>query len=370
VVVYITDRLKNSYGGQIGDSKKYAYYKRLQKEHMTIWQAEIQAKELYQDLRMHYIKSNAYKPYVSEIAKEGLKELQPALEKYQTSRLIFFAYVAKLAQYTSINDFKTASALADEAIAVFRKKPYDAERLIHSFFNQKLICHIQLKEYEKGQAVIAETLSVHVEGSLSWFKTLEHASILAFHTKKYEEAYNLYQQAKAHPQFMTLELRNLEIWHLYKAYLYFLIAAGKVGGLTVKSAELDDFRMGRFVNDVTIFGRDSAGMNISVLIVQLAVNLLEGKFGKVIDSIDALTKFRQRHVSKANVLYRHNLFIKMVSKIPRSGFARQAAKKLTEVPYRHLKNAPIMTDGQSFQSEIIPLEDMWEILVNMLKNEK
>ena len=92
IVVYITDRLKNSYGGQIGNIKKYTYYKWLQKEQMTIWQAEIQAKDLYQELRMHFIKSTAHKPFVARIAQQGLEELQPACDKYNYPTTILRVY--------------------------------------------------------------------------------------------------------------------------------------------------------------------------------------------------------------------------------------------------------------------------------------
>ena len=367
IVVYITDRLKNAYGGQIGNIKKYTYYKWLQKEQMTIWQAEIQAKDLYEELRMHYIKSTAHKPFVARIAQKGLEELQPAFAKYKTIRLIYFVYIAKIAQYTTVSDHRTASKLCDEAVEAFRSKPYEANRLMNSFRNQKLACHIQLKEYEAGAAMVKSILTTQVQGTLTWFKTLEHATVLAFHTKNYQEAYDIYQKVRKDKAFKTLELRHLEIWYLYNAYLHFLIAIGKVKA-TAKSLEIEDFKLNRFVNDVAVFGRDSAGMNISVLTVQIALQMTEGKFGKMIDSIDALTKYRQRHLSKSHALYRHNIFIKMVAQIPRSGFSKTELRRITDTALRNLKAMPIQTDGLSFQAEIIPLEDMWELLVDMVKN--
>lgn len=370
IVVYITDRLKNSYGGQIGNFKKYAYYKRLQKEQMEIWQAEIQAKDLYQELRMYFIKSNAHKPFVAKIAQEGLEALQPALEKYQTSRLIYYAYIAKIGQYTTSRNYETAVMLCDEALDAFKKKPFEAQRLMNAFLNQKLVCYITLKEYDKGQLLIEEILAVQTEGALSWFKTLEHATLLALHTKNYEDAYGFYTKARNRKEFASLELRHLEIWHLYRAYLYFLIASKNIKNLTVKSSEFDDFKMTRFVNDAAVFGRDKQGMNIPILVLKLAMNLLDGKFGLVIDSVEALGRFKQRHMSREHALYRYNLFIKMVGQIPRAGFTKPLAKKLTEVSLRNLKAAPIQTDNQNLQTEIIPLEDMWELLFNMLKNKQ
>jgi hypothetical protein len=367
IVVYITDRLKNSYGGQLSNVKKYTYYKRLQKEHMAIWQAEIAAKDLYQELRMHYIKSTAHKPHVAKIAERGLKELEPALEKYKTIRLIYYAYIAKIGQFTAVNDFKAAIKICDEGIVEFKQKPYEAQRLINTFLNQKLICLIQLKEYDNGQVLVDEILALQIKGSLSWFKTLEYSIILAFHTKNYEEAYVLYNKAWNNDKIKTLTLRNLEIWYLYKAYLFFLISIGQIKSGTLKSEEFVDFKLNKFLNDVSIFGRDSEGMKISVLIIEIALNLVEEKFGKMIDTSEALTKYRQRHVAKSHFLYRHNIMIKMIGLIPRSGFTKSILKRITEVPLRAMKKVPMQTDGQSFQSEIIPLEDMWDFIVNTLK---
>ena len=370
IVVYITDRLKNSYGGQIGNAKKYGYYKKLQKEQMEIWQAEIQAKDLYQELRMHFIKSNTYKPFVTKIAQEGLEALEPALKKYNTSRLIYYAYIAKIGQYTTARDYETAVKLCDEAIDAFKKKPFEAQRLMNAFLNQKLVCHIMLKEYENGYLLIEEILAVQIEGSLSWFKTLEFATLLALHTKNYDDAYNFYVKARKQKEFATLELRHLEIWHLYRGFLYFLVASKNVKNVILKTSVFDDFRMSRFLNETAMFGRDKQGMNIPVLVLKLAMSLLDEKYGQVIDCVEALGRFKQRHMSKEHVLYRYNVFIKMVAKIPRAGFAKPTARRQTEFLLRNLKATPIQADNQNLQTEIIPLENLWELFLNMLKNKE
>jgi hypothetical protein len=366
LVIYITDRLKDIYGGQIGNVKKYTYYKRLQKEHMEIWQAEIQAKDLYQELRMHFIKSTAQKPFVSKIAQEGLVALEPALAKYASYRLIFFAYVSKVAQYTSINDFRRGTELCDEAIRVLAAKPYSAQRAISTFMNQKLMCLIRLKEYKEAHLIIEKTLKLQVEGSLSWFKMLEHAAALAFQTKNYNEAYVLYTLARSHSKFLNLEMRHLEIWHLYKAYLYFLASIGKIEKVTPKSDEFANFKLSRFLNDVNIFGRDSAGMKILVLIIEIALNLVDGHYGKMIDAVDAINRFRQRHLSKDHSLYRHNIMIKMIVEIPRAGFIKTDVRRKTAKNFKALQEIPVHLGEQGFGTEVIPFEEMWDFIVGML----
>jgi hypothetical protein len=367
IVVYITDRLKEGYGTQLDDRKKYVYYKSLQKEQMEIWQAEIKAKELFQEMRIDYITSAANQPEKADIARVGLEELEPALKKYKTFRLIIYAYFVKMGQYTTAHNFKPAVKLADDAIEILKSKPFNAQRAINIFLNQKLVCHIHLKEFAEAQAVAKEILPLQVEGSLGWFKTLEHTTLLAFHTKNYEEAYVIYKQARASEKFGTLQLRHLEIWHLFRAYLYFMVCNNKIKKATLKSEEFRDFRLTKFMNDVTVFGRDSSGMKISVLIIEVALTLVSQNYGKMIDASDALEKYRQRHVSKDNALYRHNIMIKMIEKIPRCAFGKVQVKKVTEVLFRNMKQVPMQTDGQSAQSEIIPFEEMWDFIVNTLK---
>jgi hypothetical protein len=367
IIIYITDRLKVAYGTQIDNRRKYTYYKTLQKEQMEIWQAEIKAKDLFQEIRIDYITSAANQPKLSSIAKVGLKELEPALKKYKTFRLIIYAYFVKMGQYTSAHNFKPALKIADDAVEILKSKPFNAQRAINIFLNQKLVCHIQLKEFVEAQAVAKEILPLQVEGSLPWFKTLEYTTLLAFHTQNYEEAYVIYKQVWKHEKFAVLQLRHLEIWHLFKAYLYFLVCNGKIKKATLKSEEFQDFRLNKFINDVTVFGRDSSGMKISVLIIEVALTLVSQNYGKMIDASDALEKYRQRHLSKDNALYRHNIMIKMIEKIPRCAFGKVQVKKVTEVLFRNMKQVPMQTDGQSGQSEIIPFEEMWDFIVNTLK---
>ena len=367
IVVYITDRLKEAYGTQLDDRKKYIYYKTLQKEQMEIWQAEIKAKELFQEMRIDFIKSAESKPQLSDVAKMGLKELEPALLKYRTFRLVIYAYVVRMGEYTTLYDYKPALKIADTAIRILKDKPFNAQRAINIFLNQKLVCHIYLKEFDKAKAVAKELLPLQVEGSLGWFKTLEYATLLAFHTQNYEEAYQIYIQARASDKFGSLQLRHLEIWHLFRAYLYFLVSNNQIKKVTLKSEEFVDFRLTKFINDVTVFGRDSSGMKISVLIIEVALTLVSQNYGKMIDASDALEKYRQRHVSKDHALYRHNIMIKMIEKIPRCAFGKVQVKKVTEVLYRNMKQVPMQTDGQSTQSEIIPFEEMWDFIVDTLK---
>jgi hypothetical protein len=368
IVVYITDRLKEGYGNQIGDRKKYTYYKTLQKKQMLIWQAEIKAKDLYQELRMETIKSAADMPHIAKIAEEGMKDLEPVLNKYKTFRLLIYGYFSKLAQFTATHKYHTALSVIDEAIQLLEQKPFNAQRAINIFLNQRIVCYIRLKEFDKGKLASIEVLKLQPEGSLGWFKTLEYTSTIAFQTGNYEEAYTLYCIATENVGVAQLVNRNAEIWKLYKAYLFFFAGQGKIDKVTVHSKEFQDFKLSRLINDLAVFGKDLEGMRASVLIIEASIQLRNEQYGPLIDTVEALNKYRQRHLAKTHALYRYNLFIKMLGQLSREGFVKRLVKKATEVPYRQLKAVPMYIDNNGLLTEIVPLEFMWEHILSLLKD--
>jgi hypothetical protein len=368
IVVYITDRLKEGYGNQIGDRKKYIYYKTLQKEQMLIWQAEINAKDLYQELRLETIKSAADMPHIAKIAQTGMKDLEPALNKYKTFRLLIYGYVSKLAQFTATHKYHTALSTIDEAIQLLEKKPFNAQRAINVFLNQKIVCYMRLKEFDKGKLTAIDVLKLQPEGSLGWFKTLEHATTIAFQTGNYEEAYTIYCTASENAGVNQLVNRNAEIWKLYKAYLFFFAGQGKIDKVTQQSSEFKDFKLSRLINDLVVFGKDLEGMRMSVLIIEAAIQLRDERYGPLIDTVEALNKYRQRHLVKSHALYRYNLFIKMIGQLSRAGFVKRLVKKATELAYRDMRAVPMYIDNNGLLTEIVPLEYMWEYIISLLKD--
>jgi hypothetical protein len=368
IVVYITDRLKEGYGNQIGDRKKYIYYKTLQKQQMLIWQAEITAKDLFQELRLETIKSAADMPHIAKIAQEGMRDLEPVLADYKTFRLVSYGYFSKLAQFTAAHQYHTALKVADEAIQILEQKPYNAQRVINIFLNQKIVCYMRLKDFNKGKMMAAKVLKLQPEGSLGWFKTLEYTTTIAFQTGNYDEAYTLHAMATSNEGVVQLVNRNAEIWKLYKAYLFFFAGQGKIDKVTLQSDVFKDFKLSKLINDLVVLEKDLEGMRMSVLIIEAAIQLRDQRYGPLIDTVEALNKYRQRHLAKTHALYRYNLFVKMIGQLSRAGFVKRLVIKATDVIYRDMKEVPMYIDNNGLLTEIVPLEFMWEHILSLLKD--
>jgi hypothetical protein len=364
IVVYIIDRLRQNYGTQIDNRSRYAELKILQNEYMALWQLEILARDTFHDIRMDYIKSTVTQPDSVEKAQRGWAILQPYLEKNKSYQFILSAYCVAIAQYPpTTENLQTVIALCDEAIAELSNKPYHAKRLIGIFMNQKIACYAQLKEQEAGDKVAKEALLLLDEGSLHWFKALENQTFLAFYTQNYNAAFQNWLIVQKHKAFKNLTLYHYEIWQLFGAYLHFLALSGKIDAQAMAASK---YKTSKFLNDIPTFSADKEGMNVPVLIAQIAILIAEKKFSSIPDRLEALAKYWRRHVRKTDEAYRSHCFIKMLQELPKANYKRIGIEARTKKMLEYLIAVPVNVETINIKSEIMPLEDLWAILLTLM----
>jgi hypothetical protein len=364
IVIYIADRLRQGYGTQIANRNRYLELKKLQDTYMELWQREILSRELFHDIRMDYIKSSASQANTVEKARNSWLLLQPYLAQNASYQFITHTYAIGLAQYsTKLEELQTAIQLCDEAIAVLSKKPFTPKKSIAVFMNQKIACYAQLKEQTAGEEMVKEALALQDEGSSGWFKTLENQTLLAFHTRKYDKVLEILQRVQSHKSYKTLTLQHYEIWQLFNAYVHFLAISGKIEAQEMKNSK---FKASKFINDIPTFSTDKEGMNVSALIIQIAILIAEKKFTPIPDRLDALSKYWRRHIRKTEAIYRSHCFIKMLQELPKGNYKRLRVEPRTKLMLNDLTAVPLDTKTQDYKSEIIPLEDLWEILMTLM----
>ncbi len=99
--------------------------------------------------------------------------------------------------------------------------------------------------------------------------------------------------------------------------------------------------------------------------MQLAIALLEKKYDIVMDRVEALSKYKSRYLDRDNN-YRSNCFIRMVMEMEKQGFRKRDTIKATKKLLADLSSSPIDITDQSYDIEILPLEDTWEFLTSYL----
>ena len=150
-------------------------------------------------------------------------------------------------------------------------------------------------------------------------------------------------------------------WHLYQAYTRLLLEA-KVATLEQRKKH---FSIQRFINDLPTFSKDKRAMNIPLLIAQMSFLIIRGEYSKAIDRIEALEKYSSRYL-KNNDTFRSNCFIKMLVVIAKQGFNRKAVERHAKKFHDRMINSELEIIDQPFEIEIIPYEDLWQILLHHL----
>jgi hypothetical protein len=348
-----------------GDVKKYDTVKEQYDKYEMIWLMESKAEKYYSELMIQYTNSKATQTEVSKMAQGYYEELSAFMKDCHSFKLHLFGRLIQLLIYNGENDYANTAQLCEEAIAFFDKKEYDSGLPLQVFYYNLIVCYLQLREFEKGQAVIDRCAYYFEEGSFNWFKLQELFFLLAMHTGHYTGAYDLYEKVTNYPRFEDKAIQIVEMWKIYQAYLYYLIKTGAIPETAV-SGKITQFKINKFLNEIPLFSKDKRGMNISILIIQILYSIAEKKYDKTLERIEGIEKYCSRYL-KENDTYRSNCFIRMILAIPQAAFHQEGVKRKTERYYKLLSSVPLEAARQAHEVEIIPYEVLWGMTVEMLE---
>ncbi len=357
--------LRLQYSTVDGDMGKYEDVKKQYLEYEKIWQMESKAEFFYSELMAQYTNSKSTKEEVTEQAEAFYAELKPFMAVCSSFKLHLFGRMVNLLIYNSVNDYTNTAKLCEEAIAFFDQKDYDSGLPLQVFYYNLIVCYLQLGEFDKGQKAIERCEYFFEEGSFNWFKLQELFFLLSVRTGHWEEAYHLYEKVINYPRFEEKQVQVVEMWRIFQAYMFYLIKLGKIPE-SVLSERSKKFKMGKFINDITLFSRDKGGMNISVLIVQILYAIAEKDYKKSSDRIEGIEKYCSRYL-KDDSTFRSNCFIKMLLQVPQANFHREASSRKAERYFKQLQTVPLDTANQAHEIEIIPYEALWDLALESLQ---
>ena len=110
-------------------------------------------------------------------------------------------------------------------------------------------------------------------------------------------------------------------------------------------------------------------MNIPVLVFQIITLISKNRHDEAIARIEAVEKYRTRYLRNESS-YRSNFFIKMLMTIPAQGFRKKAVVRHTTKYLTKLASASFDFANTSGDIEIIPYEDLWEMVLDTLQDSK
>jgi Ser-tRNA(Ala) deacylase AlaX len=105
-------------------------------------------------------------------------------------------------------------------------------------------------------------------------------------------------------------------------------------------------------------------MNIAIVIIHILFNVKRKKYDVAIDRIEAIEKYGYRYLSESETSKSFH-FIKLLQTLPRANFNHKLVRIYAEENLRIL-NEEEAESGSFHKIEIIPYENIWEMMLSLL----
>lgn len=348
--------------GDLANHDKYSIIHRIYEEKRH-WEAK--AYDYSETLVHHYITGRSPSKDLHDLATKYFDELLPQAEVIDTMLFYVYTYKVGVIKYSAINDCQKIIEICDKALTILRNRKVSNRGSLVSFATQKLACLTQLRVFDKEDQTAEFCLSLVDEGSFNWFRVLETQFYNYLYTKRYERALTVFEKVIQQNRFGLLSGNVRDIWTLLGGYLHLLAALDKLDPQEVDNiAGYYSPNTARFSNDFEVLDKEKDGMNIPLVLLPVLYSIAkgifnEGDFGR---SIEALDKYRKRYLENDSNR-RSAIFLKMVLALTKKEFDGAKAERKMEKERALLEKEPAPLANQSFAIEVIPYEDLWEMLM-------
>ncbi len=360
-------RLLKDYYAMMGDFKRHNLFQSEITYHEKLLQADLLAEQYYQNVIINYVNSVSTKLEVSNIAGDYVKELEGLSKKYHSFQLHYYTYRIKALKYQLKGGYRKAIEVYNELEAFLSEnKDYYQKMVIANINRSKLACCLHLEDFKLGEDIAQICLALYKRGSNNWFVFNELYFLYAVRLKEYIVAKKILNEVIFHSRFSNVPANQAEKWKIYEVYTFFI---QEQFPNELKKIRTRRFDYNAFLVEVPIFSKDKRGYNIAILIIHILLMLTMGNFNLIIDRMDALRLYHNRHLKKEEDL-RSKLFIKMLMVMEKQSFDYQKTKGKAQKYLDEMHSHKFQYEGTPIDAEIIPYETLWEMVLNILKKQQ
>lgn len=357
----IASRLRREYS-RMGSVSMHERYAKIHREYEEKRRLEMLALEYFESLINYYIVRRSPNEEIHQHATSYYNELRPLTPKADTCQYYFHTAQIGIIQYLSVNNCVEALKVCDEALNILKERKNTNRESLVALAGQKIACLTQLRIFDQNQGTEAAEycLSMSEEGSFNWFRVHELHLHYCLFARRYQDALASYEKASLHPKFEALSGAVRDNWQLYGGYLHLLAVLGKLEAAKVEKI-VGTFRYAKLSNEIEVVAKDKQGMNIPLILLPVLYNLAKGTFDAVDISTESLEKYRKRYLDN-DMNRRSAAFLNMLIALAKRDFKSASAEKKIKKEQEILTREQPLIAGQTFAVEIIPYEDLWEML--------
>jgi hypothetical protein len=364
MVCDITNDLIMIYGGNLSDTENIEYYKKIKFEFEEKRSLENKSKQYADESYKYYGVQRSPNPEVFKLASQYFEELDQIDKTKTTYQFRKDLHRLNIVRYFAQGDYRGALQVLENIIPEYETNPYTYRSELLFYLINALSCCIQLRLWEPAEKYANSLPALTDVGNNLWYQIKEVFMYHHLYQKQYPEAYNHFKEALQHPRFELISGTKRDDWFLFGGYMHLLAQFGVYKQEDIQ-AVAGPFKYFKFVNEIGIFDKDKIGMNIALVLLPVWFGLAKGEEGDANKSLDALEKYRQRYLDN-DLNRRSAIMVRLLSALIKRPYDKDRNDRKIEKELVSLRENPPETSLQMFYLEILPYEDLWNLLVEKL----
>ena len=295
-----------------------------------------------------YVKKKVFQVGMSAMATIERKKLESYRGIVNTTNFLYYYNLIRLMEKMHAHNYDSGIIICQEALFEIKEKSFFQFNSVSSFYHNLISMLTYKKRYEEAEKYYLESNEYVEKGRNNWFKHQELYVTLLLHQEKFAKAYEVFDTVIKDKGFKKLRPSYIETWRIIEAWLHLAAATGEFDLIEKKP-----FKLSKFLNELPVFSQDKSGMNVQIILIQIAFLIQREKYEYVGEKIDALKKYRTRHLRSEHTNMRSNAIIKMVTRLAEESFHKSNTIKKTEETL-----ALMMTKASNILDEVHDLEIM------------
>jgi hypothetical protein len=363
-IILLARLLVSHYGSSEYNKYKLNKYLEIQEKYLRVYSYEIKAENYFLDLQRTHLHSLANP---SESTKEKARKYVEELETIDDIKSYFFLlnrYRVKASYYEYQKDFESLLKLSDNILKELSPK-FRTAAFLQIINVRRAWALIQAGRNDEAVTSGFRDLSKIQSGTLAWYFVAHYILKALLYKGDYLRAIELITQMIDHPKFQRIGESFKEIFYTTLGYIYVIIESGMLGNPKDYLNLLPEFKIYKFLNATPVFSKDKSGINVSILLLHIAYLLQKKDYSTIIDRVDSLNQYAHRYLRKDDS-FRSNCMIKMVVQLSKADFNPIRAERYTKELLKQLKAVNLAGSGENIETEIIPYEVLWDIMVKSL----
>jgi hypothetical protein len=324
--------------------------------------AETKALGYFRRVTIKFAATGAEQPEVAELAASYSDELEKIRKEYDTYEISLQYFRLRALSFQIVQRFEETIQICEEAESYIRSRIHlFSKARLGEFALKRLVCHLHLRDYDRGKLAVAECAERFPTGAANWFLYMEYYFLLALQTEHFQEAEEIFETVSKYPRFDLQQEQRKEKWRIFELYLRYGLHLENLKNLRSEAETPEtppQFDKRKFLRLVPTYAKDKRGFNIAVLLMHILYLLENDDFTGVINRMQALRTYRSRYL-QMHSNRQSAFFFKLLLIMESTSFSYTATKIKGEKYFSQLQTSTPDYNEIFEAIQILPFDWLW-----------